>query len=70
MAEDKAGGTASLFAKQVQKRFSRAQEKVLQKLGEIVKTEDEWFEQSANNFYRHQAEGLKLDKDLLVQSDA
>lgn len=28
MAEGKAGGAAGLFAKQVQKKFSRAQEKV------------------------------------------
>ncbi|XP_032166781.1 bridging integrator 2-like [Mustela erminea] len=64
MAEGKAGGAAGLFAKQVQKKFSRAQEKVLQKLGKTVETKDEWFEQSANNFYHQQAEGQKLYKDL------
>ncbi|XP_029809896.1 bridging integrator 2 isoform X1 [Suricata suricatta] len=64
MAEGKAGGAAGLFAKQVQKKFSRAQEKVLQKLGKTVETKDERFEQSANNFYQQQAEGQKLYKDL------
>nr|4AVM_A Chain A, BRIDGING INTEGRATOR 2 [Homo sapiens] len=53
-----------LFAKQVQKKFSRAQEKVLQKLGKAVETKDERFEQSASNFYQQQAEGHKLYKDL------
>ncbi|XP_042848246.1 bridging integrator 2 isoform X2 [Panthera tigris] len=64
MAEGKAGGAAGLFAKQVQKKFSRAQEKVLQKLGKTVETKDERFEQSANNFHQQQAEGQKLYKDL------
>ncbi|XP_054552603.1 bridging integrator 2 isoform X2 [Talpa occidentalis] len=64
MAEGKAGGAAGLFAKQVQKKFSRAQEKVLQKLGKTVETKDERFEQSANNFYHQQTEGNKLYKDL------
>ncbi|XP_058164198.1 bridging integrator 2 [Dasypus novemcinctus] len=64
MAEGRAGGAAGLFAKQVQKKFSRAQEKVLQKLGKTVETKDERFEQSANNFYQQQAEGHKLYKDL------
>ncbi|CAK6443443.1 unnamed protein product [Pipistrellus nathusii] len=64
MAEGKTGGAAGLFAKQVQKKFSRAQEKVLQKLGKTVETKDERFEQSANNFYNQQAEGLKLYKEL------
>ncbi|XP_004863233.1 bridging integrator 2 [Heterocephalus glaber] len=64
MAEGKAGGAAGLFAKQVQKKFSRAQEKVLQKLGKTVETKDERFEQSAGNFYQQQTEGHKLYKDL------
>ncbi|XP_028638056.1 bridging integrator 2 isoform X2 [Grammomys surdaster] len=64
MAEGKAGGAAGLFAKQMQKKFSRAQEKVLQKLGKAVETKDERFEQSASNFYQQQTEGHKLYKDL------
>ncbi|XP_051632569.1 bridging integrator 2-like, partial [Manacus candei] len=63
MAEGRAG-SAGLFARQVQKHLSRAQEKVLQKLGKTVETRDEQFEQSAGNFSRQQAEGLKLYKDL------
>ncbi|XP_017584180.1 PREDICTED: bridging integrator 2, partial [Corvus brachyrhynchos] len=57
-------GSAGLFARQVQKRFSRAQEKVLQKLGKTVETKDEQFEQSAYNFHLQQNEGHKLYKDL------
>ncbi|XP_054254659.1 bridging integrator 2 [Indicator indicator] len=63
MAEGRSGG-AGLFARQVQKRFSRAQEKVLQKLGKTVETKDEQFEQSAYNFQLQQNEGNKLYKDL------
>ncbi|XP_039370726.1 bridging integrator 2 [Mauremys reevesii] len=63
MADGKTGG-AGQFAKQVQKRFSRAQEKVLQKLGKTVETKDEQFEQSAYDFQQQQTEGHKLYKDL------
>ncbi|KAM9368187.1 bridging integrator 2 [Phaethornis superciliosus] len=63
MAEGRSGGPG-LFAKQVQKHFSRAQEKVLQKLGKTVETKDEQFEQSAYNFQLQQNEGNKLYKDL------
>ncbi|XP_053868770.1 bridging integrator 2 [Malaclemys terrapin pileata] len=63
MADGKTGG-AGQFAKQVQKRFSRAQEKVLQKLGKTVETKDEQFEQSAYDFQQQQIEGHKLYKDL------
>ncbi|XP_042311569.1 bridging integrator 2 [Sceloporus undulatus] len=65
MAEGKTGG-AGLFAKRVQKQFSRAQEKVLQKLGKTVETKDEQFEQSAYNFQQQQVEGHKLYKELKV----
>ncbi|XP_066064366.1 bridging integrator 2 isoform X2 [Chamaea fasciata] len=63
MAEGRSG-SAGLFARQVQKHFSRAQEKVLQKLGKTVETKDEQFEQSAYNFQLQQNEGHKLYKDL------
>ncbi|KAL7989801.1 hypothetical protein Chor_012467 [Crotalus horridus] len=64
MAEGKTGG-AGLFAKRVQKQLSRAQEKVLQKLGKTVETKDEQFEQSAYNFQQQQViEGQKLYKEL------
>ncbi|XP_075706257.1 bridging integrator 2 [Rhinoderma darwinii] len=63
MAEAKQGG-AGVFAKNVQKRFSRAQEKVLQKLGRTIETKDELFEQFANDFNNQQNEGNRLYKDL------
>ncbi|XP_036617996.1 bridging integrator 2 [Trichosurus vulpecula] len=63
MAE-RSGSSAGLLAKQMQKKFSRAQEKVLQKLGKIPETKDERFEQAAQNFHQQQAEGQKLYKDL------
>ncbi|OCT92903.1 bridging integrator 2 [Xenopus laevis] len=63
MAEAKQGG-AGVFAKNVQKRFTRAQEKVLQKLGRTIETKDEMFEQCAYNFNQQQNEGNKLYKDL------
>ncbi|XP_056418644.1 bridging integrator 2 isoform X2 [Hyla sarda] len=63
MAEAKQGG-AGVFAKNVQKRFSRAQEKVLQKLGRTIETKDELFEQSAYDFNKQQNEGNRLYKDL------
>ncbi|XP_073519327.1 bridging integrator 2 isoform X2 [Phyllobates terribilis] len=63
MAETKQGG-AGVFAKNVQKRFSRAQEKVLQKLGRTIETKDELFEQCAYDFNKQQNEGNRLYKDL------
>uniref|UniRef100_A0A8C9FS33 BAR domain-containing protein n=1 Tax=Pavo cristatus TaxID=9049 RepID=A0A8C9FS33_PAVCR len=67
MAEGKSG--AGLFAKQVQKHFSRAQEKVLQKLGKAVETKDEQFEQSANNFQLQQvAPGSRGDRGVMHES--
>ncbi|XP_020821834.1 bridging integrator 2 isoform X1 [Phascolarctos cinereus] len=63
MAE-RSGSSAGLLAKQMQKKFSRAQEKVLQKLGKIAETKDERFEQAAQNFHQQQAEGQRLYKDL------
>ncbi|XP_050839976.1 bridging integrator 2 isoform X2 [Serinus canaria] len=63
MAEGRSG-SAGLFARQVQKHFSRAQEKVLQKLGKTVETKDEQFEQSAYNFQLQQSEGHRLYKEL------
>ncbi|XP_029450815.1 bridging integrator 2 isoform X2 [Rhinatrema bivittatum] len=69
MAETKIGG-AGLFAKNVQKRIIRAQEKVLQKLGKTVETKDEQFEQCAYNFHQQQNEGNKLHKDLKTYFNA
>ncbi|XP_069790357.1 bridging integrator 2-like isoform X2 [Narcine bancroftii] len=65
MAESpgKTGG-AGLLARQMQKRFLRAQEMVLQKIGKTVETKDEQFEQCAIHFNKQQADGNKLRKDL------
>uniref|UniRef100_A0A8C3E888 Amphiphysin n=1 Tax=Corvus moneduloides TaxID=1196302 RepID=A0A8C3E888_CORMO len=50
MADMKTG----LFAKNVQKRLNRAQEKVLQKLGKADETKDEQFEEYVQNFKRQE----------------
>ncbi|XP_048695115.1 amphiphysin isoform X7 [Caretta caretta] len=51
MADMKTG----IFAKNVQKRLNRAQEKVLQKLGKADETKDEQFEEYIQNFKRQEA---------------
>ncbi|XP_060676937.1 bridging integrator 2-like [Hemiscyllium ocellatum] len=63
-------GGAGLFAKHVQKRFMRAQEMVLQKMGKTMETKDEQFEQCANSFNKQQADGSKLQKDLKAYLNA
>uniref|UniRef100_A0A8B9PWZ9 Amphiphysin n=1 Tax=Apteryx owenii TaxID=8824 RepID=A0A8B9PWZ9_APTOW len=50
MADMKTG----IFAKNVQKRLNRAQEKVLQKLGKADETKDEQFEEYVQNFKRQE----------------
>uniref|UniRef100_A0A672N6V3 Amphiphysin-like n=1 Tax=Sinocyclocheilus grahami TaxID=75366 RepID=A0A672N6V3_SINGR len=60
MAEVKTG----IFAKNVQKRLSRAQEKVLQKLGKADETKDEQFEQCVQNFKRQEFEGSRLQREM------
>ncbi|XP_053118456.1 amphiphysin-like [Hemicordylus capensis] len=60
MADMKSG----IFAKNVQKRLNRAQEKVLQKLGKADETKDEQFEEYVQNFKRQEAEGSRLQKEL------
>uniref|UniRef100_A0A8D0KLD7 Amphiphysin n=1 Tax=Salvator merianae TaxID=96440 RepID=A0A8D0KLD7_SALMN len=60
MADMKTG----VFAKNVQKRLNRAQEKVLQKLGKADETKDEQFEEYVQNFKRQEAEGSRLQKEL------
>ncbi|XP_051784805.1 amphiphysin isoform X6 [Erpetoichthys calabaricus] len=60
MADIKTG----IFAKNVQKRISRAQEKVLQKLGKADETKDEQFEQFVQNFKRQETEGTRLQKEM------
>ncbi|XP_068998364.1 amphiphysin isoform X6 [Embiotoca jacksoni] len=60
MAEIKTG----IFAKNVQKRLNRAQEKVLQKLGKADETRDEQFEQVVVNFRRQESEGSRLQREM------
>uniref|UniRef100_A0AAY4DU02 Amphiphysin n=1 Tax=Denticeps clupeoides TaxID=299321 RepID=A0AAY4DU02_9TELE len=60
MAEIKTG----IFAKNVQKRLNRAQEKVLQKLGKADETKDEQFEQCVINFKRQESEGFRLQREM------
>ncbi|XP_078101192.1 amphiphysin isoform X2 [Sander vitreus] len=60
MAEIKTG----IFAKNVQKRLNRAQEKVLQKLGKADETKDEQFEQVVVNFRRQESEGARLQREM------
>ncbi|XP_005371949.1 amphiphysin isoform X1 [Microtus ochrogaster] len=60
MADIKTG----IFAKNVQKRLNRAQEKVLQKLGKADETKDEQFEEYVQNFKRQEAEGTRLQREL------
>uniref|UniRef100_A0A8B9H9N2 Amphiphysin n=1 Tax=Astyanax mexicanus TaxID=7994 RepID=A0A8B9H9N2_ASTMX len=60
MAEIKTG----IFAKNVQKRLSRAQEKVLQKLGKADETKDEQFEQCVLNFKQQESEGSRLQREM------
>uniref|UniRef100_A0A674B4Y1 Myc box-dependent-interacting protein 1 n=1 Tax=Salmo trutta TaxID=8032 RepID=A0A674B4Y1_SALTR len=52
------------LATNMQKRLSRAQEKVLQKLGKADETRDTAFEEGVANFNKQMAEGTKLQKDL------
>ncbi|XP_063308152.1 amphiphysin isoform X2 [Pelobates fuscus] len=60
MADMKTG----VFAKNVQKKLSRAQEKVLQKLGKADETKDEQFEEYVQNFKRQEAEGTRLQREM------
>ncbi|XP_035479289.1 myc box-dependent-interacting protein 1b isoform X1 [Scophthalmus maximus] len=64
MAEMGKGVTAGKLASNVQKRLTRAQEKVLQKLGKADETRDAAFEEMVANFNKQMTEGSKLQKDL------
>ncbi|XP_040911875.1 amphiphysin-like isoform X2 [Toxotes jaculatrix] len=66
MAEIKTG----IFAKNVQKRLNRAQEKVLQKLGKADETKDEQFEQMVINFRRQESEGSRLQREMRAYMSA
>ncbi|XP_059560745.1 myc box-dependent-interacting protein 1 isoform X13 [Myotis daubentonii] len=58
------GVTAGKFASNMQKKLTRAQEKVLQKLGKADETKDEQFEQCVQNFNKQLTEGTRLQKEL------
>ncbi|XP_056287690.1 myc box-dependent-interacting protein 1b isoform X11 [Pseudoliparis swirei] len=64
MAEIGKGVTAGKLAISVQKRLTRAQEKVMQKLGKADETRDAAFEEMVANFNKQMAEGSKLQKDM------
>ncbi|KAM9334007.1 myc box-dependent-interacting protein 1b [Symphorus nematophorus] len=64
MAEPGKGVTAGKLAINVQKRLTRAQEKVMQKLGKADETRDAAFEEMVANFNKQMTEGTKLQKDL------
>ncbi|XP_063733892.1 myc box-dependent-interacting protein 1b isoform X2 [Eleginops maclovinus] len=64
MAEMGKGVTAGKLAINVQKRLTRAQEKVMQKLGKADETRDAAFEEMVSNFNKQMTEGTKLQKDL------
>ncbi|XP_031437804.1 myc box-dependent-interacting protein 1 isoform X2 [Clupea harengus] len=64
MAELGKGLTAGKVASNVQKKLTRAQEKVMQKLGKADETKDLAFEEGVINFHKQHAEGSKLQRDL------
>ncbi|XP_046901963.1 myc box-dependent-interacting protein 1 [Hypomesus transpacificus] len=64
------GVTAGKLASNVQKKLTRAQEKVLQKLGKADETKDIAFEEGVINFNKQYTEGSKLQRDLRVYLEA
>ncbi|XP_072300376.1 myc box-dependent-interacting protein 1 isoform X6 [Eucyclogobius newberryi] len=64
------GLTAGKVASNVQKKLTRAQEKVLQKLGKADETKDEAFEEWVINFNKQYTEGSKLQRDLRAYLEA
>uniref|UniRef100_UPI00358FBE4F amphiphysin-like n=1 Tax=Myxine glutinosa TaxID=7769 RepID=UPI00358FBE4F len=60
----RAGHAAGLLARNVQKRLSRAQEKVLQRLGKADETKDDLFLELVQRFNQQQLEGSRLCRDL------
>ncbi|XP_068602861.1 myc box-dependent-interacting protein 1 [Brachionichthys hirsutus] len=64
------GLTAGKVASNVQKKLTRAQEKVLQKLGKADETKDVAFEEGVINFNKQYTEGSKLQRDLRAYLEA
>ncbi|XP_058265371.1 bridging integrator 2a isoform X1 [Hemibagrus wyckioides] len=63
-------GGAGKFTKQVQRKFSRAQEKVLQKFSKSEETRDAQFEIYVQNFQDQQSDGHRIYKDLKAYLNA
>ncbi|MCJ8741822.1 hypothetical protein PDJAM_G00075170 [Pangasius djambal] len=63
-------GGAGEFAKQVQRKFSRALEKVLQKFGKSEETRDAQFEICVQNLQDQQSDGHRIYKDLKAYLNA
>ncbi|KAB5583891.1 hypothetical protein PHYPO_G00101040 [Pangasianodon hypophthalmus] len=70
MAEISKGVNAGKLASNVQKRITRAQEKMMQKLGKADETKDTEFEEGVANFSKQLAEGTKLQRDLRAYLEA
>ncbi|XP_078720736.1 myc box-dependent-interacting protein 1-like [Lampetra fluviatilis] len=65
------GKTGSgMFSKHAKKRITRAQEKVLQKLGKADETVDQQFEEQVQKFNKQYNEGSQLQKELRGYLDA
>uniref|UniRef100_A0A4W4EJX4 Myc box-dependent-interacting protein 1 n=1 Tax=Electrophorus electricus TaxID=8005 RepID=A0A4W4EJX4_ELEEL len=64
MSEPGKGVNAGKLASNVQKRITRVQEKMMQKLGKADETKDTVFEEGVANFNKQMAEGTKLQRDL------
>ncbi|KAI5613485.1 bridging integrator 1b isoform 2 [Silurus asotus] len=70
MAEISKGVNPGKLASNVQKRISRVQEKMMQKLGKSDETKDIAFEEGVVNFNKQMAEGIKLQRDLRAYLEA
>ncbi|XP_062396260.1 bridging integrator 2a [Sardina pilchardus] len=60
----------TVFAKRVQRQFSRTQEKVLQKFGKSEVTKDEQFDFYVQDLNDQQSDGSKIYKDLKAYHNA
>lgn len=61
---------AAVFAKRVQRQLSRAQEKVLQRLGKTDETKDEEFDYYVQDLNDQQNDGSRIYKDLKAYLNA
>ncbi|XP_030623527.1 bridging integrator 2a [Chanos chanos] len=63
-------GGAGVFAKRVQRQFSRAQERVLQRIGKSSETRDAEFERMVQDLQDQQGDGHRIYKDLKAYVNA